>query len=126
MKYFQPLVNVLLLLSLMLPVCLCSSSMPANRAGSTIKGVVQNSASMPIPGVKVLLRNAKTNFTSGTVTDRSGEFSFKRIPVDGAYSFTFSTVGYETQTLSGYTIKKSVTLSIIVKMNDLGDSREGK
>src|SRR5205085_5366726 len=52
----------------------------------------------------------------GTTTDSTGIFSFSRIPAGGPYSFTFSTIGYDDQTLSGYNIKPDVSLSISVKL----------
>src|SRR5215210_4773181 len=69
---------------------------------SLIKGVVQNSDSEPLTGVSVVIRNLNTNFTSGTTTDSTGVFSFNRISPGGPYNFTFSMVGYENQTLTGY------------------------
>ena len=89
-----------------------------NGQGSTssIRGIVQDSDNEPLPGVSVIIRNMKTNFTSGTSTDSAGVFTFSRITAGGPYSFTFSIVGYETQTLSGYNIKNDVTLSLLVKM----------
>src|SRR4051812_41074016 len=69
------------------------------QSNSIIKGVVQNNNnSEPIPGVSVVIRNTRTNFTAGTSTDSSGVFSFSRITSGGPYSFTFSNVGYEPQT----------------------------
>ena len=88
----------------------------AQAKNSLVKGLVQANDNGPIAGVSVILRNTKSNFTLGTSTDSIGNFSFERIPAGGPYSFTFSTVGFETQTLSGYTIKEDVTLSLMVKM----------
>lgn len=93
-----------------------SSDVNAQANGSLIKGIVQNIDNEPISGVTVILRNTKTNFTSGTSTDSSGVFTFSRISSGGPYSFTFSTVGYEDQTLSGYNVKEDITLSLMVKM----------
>ncbi|MEO5997736.1 MAG: TonB-dependent receptor [Chitinophagaceae bacterium] len=81
-----------------------------------VKGVIQNSANEPLSGASVVIRNAKTNFTSGTTTDTSGNFSFTRILPGGPFSFTISMVGYDKQTLSGYTIKPESTLSFMAKL----------
>jgi TonB-linked SusC/RagA family outer membrane protein len=83
---------------------------------SQVKGVVQNNNNEPLSGVSIIIRNTNTNFTSGTSTDSSGNFTFSRIASGGPYSFTFSTVGFEDQVLSGYNIKENVTLSLMVKM----------
>ncbi len=89
---------------------------PAQERPSLVKGLVQNNSSEPVPGVSVILRNTKNNFTLGTSTDSSGNFTFSRVPAGGPYSFTFSNVGFETQTLSGYNIKNDITLSLLVNM----------
>src|SRR5688500_1085593 len=81
-----------------------------------IKGSVEKSNGEPISGVSVVIRNIKTNFSSGTTTDSAGIFTFSRIPAGGPYSFTFTSIGYLTQSLSGYNIKEDFTLSLVVKM----------
>ncbi|HTE23626.1 SusC/RagA family TonB-linked outer membrane protein [Flavitalea sp.] len=93
-----------------------SNVVNAQVKDNIVKGVVQNNESEGVPGVSVILRNVKTNFTLGTSSDSTGAFSFLRVPAGGPYSFTFSTVGFETQTLSGYNLKDDATLSLIVKM----------
>lgn len=91
---------------------------------SLIKGLVQTSDYEPIAGVSVILRNTRSNFTLGTSTDSAGNFNFARIPAGGPYSFTFSTIGFETQTLSGYNIKTDITLSLMVNMKAAAASLE--
>ena len=81
-----------------------------------VTGVVQSDSMVPLPGVSVLLRNSRNNFTSGTSTNDSGEFVFSRIPVGAYYSFTFSAVGYESQTLSGYNIKDGNPLNLAITL----------
>lgn len=99
-----------------------SAQVSAQGSPTVIKGVVRNSTNEPLPGVSVIIRNTSTNFTSGTSTDSSGVFTFSRITSGGPYSFTFSTVGYESQTLSGYNIKEDVTLSLAIKLNSTAAS----
>ncbi len=99
-----------------------STTIKAQAKNSLIKGMVQSNDNDPIVGVSVILRNVKSNFTLGTSTDSTGAFSFARIPAGGPYSFTFSTVGFETQTLSGYNIKDDITLSLMVKMKAISAS----
>lgn len=95
-----------------------ASDVIAQGRPSLVKGVVTDNNGNPIPGVSVIVENAKTNFTAGTSTDSSGIFTFSRVSAGGPYSFTFSTVGYETQPLSGYNIKEDITLSLVVKMKE--------
>lgn len=67
-------------------------------------------------GVTVVIRNTRTNFTTGTSTDNDGNFSFSGLTSGGPYSLTFSMVGFEKQILGGYNIKSDATLSLVVKM----------
>lgn len=88
----------------------------AQSKTSLVKGIVESASGKPVPGVSVVIKNSKTNFASGTNTDSSGVFSFSQIPSGGPYNFTFSSVGFDDQTLSGYNIKDDITLSIVIKM----------
>lgn len=83
---------------------------------SVVKGIVQNNNNELISGVSVIVRNTKNNFTSGTTSDSSGAFTFSRIPAGGPYSFTFSAVGYETQTMAGYNIREGAILALMVNL----------
>ena len=95
---------------------LYSSLANAQERTSLVKGIVQSNSNEPLPDVSVIIRNTKTNFTSGTSTDSSGIFTFSRISSGGPYIFTFSAIGYEDQVLSGYNIKEGITLSVVVKL----------
>ena len=110
----------LLILSSILTV----SVINAQEKNSQVKGLVQNDISEPVSGVSVVLRNSKTNFTLGTTTDSSGAFTFSTVPPGGPYNFTFSGIGFESQSLSGYNIKESITLSLMVRMKASNTSLE--
>jgi hypothetical protein len=84
------------------------------QAARIVKGIVLNNNSEPVAGVSVIIKNTKTNFTSGTSTDSSGVFTFSNLPSAGPYSFTFSIIGYESQKLAGYSIKDDAALSLKV------------
>ena len=84
-----------------------------------VKGIVANNDNETLAGVSVIIRNTKTNFTAGTSTDSAGGFTFSKINSVGTYSFTFSMVGYESQTLSGYNIKENTSLSLAVKLTSI-------
>jgi TonB-dependent SusC/RagA subfamily outer membrane receptor len=92
----------------------------AQEKSSLVKGIVQNNNGQSLAGVSVIIRNTSTNFTSGTSTDSSGVFTFSKIPSGGPYTFSFSIIGYDAQTLSGYNIKEGITLSLVVKMQESG------
>jgi len=98
---------------------LSATSSWAQERTSLVKGIIQDYDNNAVSGVSVVMRNTKNNFTAGVIADSSGVFTFSRIPSGGPYSFTFSAVGYESQTLSGYTIKEDIVLSLVVKMKSV-------
>ena len=100
---------------------LAFQNLSAQQPHVTVNGLVQTSDNNePVSGVSVVVRNTKTNFTLGTTTDSTGVFTFSRIPAGGPYSFVFSAVGYESQTLGGYNIKENASLSLAVKIKQSG------
>jgi len=74
----------------------------AQGTTSIVKGIVHGDNNQPLVGASIVIRNNKTKFTSGASTDSAGVFT-ARVPAGGPYMFSFSNVGYEPQTLSGYT-----------------------
>jgi TonB-linked SusC/RagA family outer membrane protein len=103
--------------------CLSLSAWAQDRTGS-VNGIVKNEAGAPVNAVSVVATNLSTGLTAGTATDSGGIFRFEKLPVNGTYSFVFTSVGYHDQTLSGYTIKAGSSLSIFVKMIDRANSLE--
>lgn len=116
MRINQIFTKALLVALIHLFYTLYSTSSTAQSVINVVKGIVQNNNNEPLPGVSVVIKNSKTNYTSGTSTDSSGNFFFPGITSGGPYSFTFSTVGYEPQTLSGYNIRDDKGLSLSVRM----------
>ncbi|WP_316814169.1 TonB-dependent receptor [Pedobacter heparinus] len=106
---------------IVLLLCYSLASFSQERTGS-VNGVVRDESGKALPFVSVLAKNSLTNLTSGAQTDSNGMFKFFKLPVDGTYSFTFSSIGYETQTLSGYKVPVNGSNSIMIKL--IGDSKE--
>lgn len=102
--------------SLFLYGILQSNYIYAQQKTEIIKGIVQNNNRQPLPGVSVVLNNSKNTFTIGTSTNNAGEFVLTNIPPAASYNLTFSTVGYEPQTLSGYNIKEGSSLNLSIIM----------
>src|SRR6202012_3075838 len=77
----------------------------AAGGSGAVNGVVRNDQGDPMFGVTVVATNLKTHLAAGTPTDSMGVFRFYKLPVGEKYSFSFSSVGFLPQTLSGYNIK---------------------
>ncbi|HZG25455.1 MAG TPA: TonB-dependent receptor [Chitinophagaceae bacterium] len=87
----------------------------AQRSTSIVKGVVHSETNQPLMDASVVVRNSQTNFSSGTKTDSAGVFTIS-VPAGGPYTFTASSVGYETTTLSGYNLKDGTTFTLDMQM----------
>ncbi|MEP6748982.1 MAG: SusC/RagA family TonB-linked outer membrane protein [Bacteroidota bacterium] len=81
-----------------------------------VNGIVRKENGEPVASVTVVAKNNESGQSTNTQTDTAGVFRFSRLPVRGTYSFSFSSVGFQTQTLSGYTIKPNTSISIITKL----------
>ncbi|MBS1662020.1 MAG: carboxypeptidase regulatory-like domain-containing protein, partial [Bacteroidetes bacterium] len=122
MKFFGLQVRVCLRTLVLILSILQVSGLYAQERAGLVRGEVHNANNEPLAGVSVVIRNARTNFTTGTSTDSSGNFVFSRLTPGGPYSLTFTMVGFEKQTLGGYNLKESATLSLVVKMTQSGAS----
>lgn len=112
-KLFLRLILLCLAITHFIPL-----SVRAQNSGTDVAGIVRNQSGASLPGVTVLVKNSRNDFTAATQTDSTGVFTFSRLPSGEGYSFTISYVGMETQTLSGYILKPGSTLSITVKLNE--------
>jgi TonB-linked SusC/RagA family outer membrane protein len=102
---------------LMALCCLFTNAYAQDKVGS-VNGIVRTESGLPLGGVSVVATNQETGLSAGTMTDSTGIFRFSKLPVKGRYSFAFSSVGYQAQTLSGYAIRAEGAVSILVKMKD--------
>lgn len=97
--------------------CLFVRAQAQDNVGS-VNGIVRTESGLPLGGVSVVATNQETGLSAGTMTDSAGIFRFEKLPVKGRYSFAFTSIGYQAQTLGGYTIKAGASVSILVKMKD--------
>ncbi|TKK71738.1 SusC/RagA family TonB-linked outer membrane protein [Ilyomonas limi] len=88
----------------------------AQEQRSNVTGIVKNEQGAPLTNATVTVNNKNANFTASTQTDTGGVFHFSGLPAGDAYNFTFLYIGYESQTLTGYTLKPGATLSLIVNL----------
>ena len=86
------------------------------QSANEIRGQVNDETGQPIAYAPVMARNQSTGANATTQTDSLGIFTYRNLPAGGPYSFTVSHVGFQTQTLSGYTIKTDANISLLVKL----------
>ncbi|ANH82723.1 SusC/RagA family TonB-linked outer membrane protein [Niabella ginsenosidivorans] len=100
----------------MLGCCLFSIA-GTSQALVSVNGMVTNAEGEPLDGVTVKAHNTvNTKYAYSTVTDSSGAFSFSGINPEGKYRFTFTHIGYEERTITGYTLARQGNTSIMVKL----------
>lgn len=97
--------------------CVSLSGYAQEVSTGSVSGIVRNDQGDPLGGVSVVATNKETGLSAGTQTDTAGVFHFAKLPAKGHYTFAFSSVGFQGQQLSDYTIKVDAAISIIVKMH---------
>lgn len=90
--------------------------MEASAQTASVRGIVRDEANLPIAGATIEAKNATTNFSGGATSDSSGQFQINNLPAGGPYTFTISSIGYRTETLSDYNLNPGATTSIVVKL----------
>jgi len=87
----------------------------AQEGTASLTGTVLNEKGDPLQGVTVIAASTSGNERFTTATNGQGMFTFQRLKVGSTYSFTSSYVGYETNTVSTFTVKQGGN-SLLVKM----------
>ena len=90
----------------------------AQNSRADIKGIVRSVSGIPLQGVSVVIKNSRSDFTAATQSDSTGVFMFSKLPAGTGYTISFSSIGYEPQTFTGYELKANADLSIVVKLKD--------
>jgi TonB-linked SusC/RagA family outer membrane protein len=91
----------------------------AQQQRTDVAGIVKSEVTgEALWGVSVTVKNAMNNFSASIQTDSTGLFTFSQLLPGPGYSFTFSYIGYESQTLSGYDLKAGADFSLVVEMKD--------
>lgn len=85
---------------------------------SDVTGIVRDENGQTLWGVSVTVKNAASNFTASVQTDSAGLFTFSRLPSGPGYTFSFSFIGYEPQTLSGYDLKAGASFALRIDLKN--------
>jgi len=95
------------------------------QKGATATGIVKDAKGVLLPGVSVRIENKTTNFKAGASTNTQGMFSIGGIPAGKNYTITFTSIGYKSKVMDGYTINLTDKISIAVMLEEdassLGD-----
>ncbi|MVN91986.1 SusC/RagA family TonB-linked outer membrane protein [Mucilaginibacter aquatilis] len=106
------------------------------QSGPSASGMVKDTLGVPIVGATVKAENKLTGKATNATTDVNGVFNISNLQTGGNYSFTFTFIGFETKTLTGYqalagnkislsvTLKESATSLTQVVVTGYGTSRK--
>lgn len=83
-----------------------------------VKGIVLDISGKGIPGVTIKAENENTRKAIVTTSSGSGLFSFATIATGGPYRFIFSSMGFKTDTLSGYTVQAGQQIALSIKLQE--------
>jgi hypothetical protein len=100
-------------------IIVCSLSgyrLLAQTTQASIYGVVSDESKQLIPGASVQVRNESTGFTSRTITNAKGEYTFKELPLGGPYTVTATFIGYAEMKMTGYALNQGDVLRVNVPM----------
>ncbi|UFH55805.1 TonB-dependent receptor [Spirosoma sp. KNUC1025] len=109
---------------LLLFTCFFINEIIAQTTQASISGVISEKEKSPLPGATVQVRNESTGFTTGTVTNAKGEYSFKEIPLGGPYTIRVTFIGYGEQKRTGYMVNQGDAIRISLTMQEADQSLE--
>ena len=109
---------------MLLFACFGINETHAQTTQASISGVISENQKTPLPGATVRIRNESTGFSTGTVTNVNGEYSFKELPLGGPYTIQASFIGYGEQKRTGYLLNQGDAIRVNLAMQESGQSLE--
>jgi TonB-linked SusC/RagA family outer membrane protein len=92
------------------------------QSGPSATGIVKDTTGIPIIGATVKAENKLTGKTINTTTGNNGVFNLNNLQTGGNYSFTFTFIGFESKTLTGYEASAGNKISLSVTLRESATS----
>lgn len=83
-----------------------------------VKGMVLDISGQGIPGVTIKAEHEKTRKSTVTTSSGTGLFSFSNLATGGPYRFIFSSIGFRSDTLSGYMLANGQQIALSIKLKE--------
>lgn len=102
-------------------LCLLVSSagyVSAQDYRAIVKGIVTDETGEGVIGATVLVKNESTGFSTGSVTNETGEYIIKQLPLGSPYSITVRYVGYGDQKKTGYTLNQGDVIRLDFQLKE--------
>jgi len=84
----------------------------AQETVSNMRGVVTNEAGAPLSGSEIIIRNEDSGLTRRTVTNDSGEFTVRNLPVGNNYSVVVNRDGHTGEKAEGIALNLGQTATL--------------
>ncbi|MCW3467164.1 TonB-dependent receptor [Chitinophaga nivalis] len=88
----------------------------AQTTQASVFGIVTDENKQMIPGASILVRNESTGFTTRTITNAKGEYTFKELPLGGPYTIIANYIGYGEQKRTGYALNQGDLLRVNIEV----------
>jgi TonB-linked SusC/RagA family outer membrane protein len=83
-----------------------------------VKGMVLDMSGQGIPGVTIKAEHERTRKSTVTTSSGTGLFSFSNLATGGPYRFIFSSIGFRSDTLSGYMLASGQQIALSIKLKE--------
>src|SRR5918993_407947 len=88
----------------------------AQTTQASISGKIIDNEKKPQAGATVSVRNESTGFTTKTITNAQGEFTFKELPLGGPYTVNVTYSGFGEQKRTGYRLNQGDAVRVEIDM----------
>ena len=95
----------------------------AQTTFGTILGTLRDPSGLPVPGVKVAVRNEGTNISHQSTTDDRGDYSVSHL-IPGVYSVTAEHAGFKKYTKTSVILETAATVRADVPQIGRASCRE--
>lgn len=92
--------------------------MSAQDYRAMVKGVVTDETGEGVIGAVVMVKNESTGFSASSITNETGEYIVKQLPLGSPYSITVRYVGYGDQKKTGYTLNQGDVLRLDFQLKE--------
>ena len=116
--------KLLLTFSIFMLVFLSGIKTFAQTTQASISGTITDQQKKPISGASVQVRNESTGFSTKSMTNAIGVYTFKELPLGGPYTVKVSFVGLGEQTRTGYMLNQGDAIKVPIGMQPASQTLE--
>lgn len=102
--------------------CMSCSASFGQATNASIKGKVTNTNGEFLMGATIIVKNTSTGFTSGSITNDSGNYKIQQLPLGGPYSVTVQYLGFQDVVNEGFMLNLSDALTVDFRMQESATS----